>query len=95
MASTIALLITRHGLRARLRDAGEARLLLLAETTTMVDPYLTSEWGVGRVAVIAYIKALSPVLIGSVHLPYTDRKNGSPDLQTLRKVVSAVMQGAK
>lgn len=91
----VALVITRDGLRARLRDAGAARFPLLAETTTMVGEYLTAERGAGRIAVTADVTALSPTLIGSVHLLYTDRESGSPDVQALRKVVRAVMQGAK
>jgi AcrR family transcriptional regulator len=93
--AVVALVITRDGLRARLRDVGAARFPLLAETTAMVGAYLSAERGAGRVAVTADITALSPTLIGSVHLLYTDRENGPPDVQALRKVVGAVMQGAK
>jgi AcrR family transcriptional regulator len=92
--SMVALVVTRNGLRARLRDAGAARFPLLAEGLAMVTTYLTAEQAAGRVAATADIPSLAAALIGSVHLLFTDRESGAPGAEALQKVVTAVMQGA-
>jgi AcrR family transcriptional regulator len=90
----VALVITRDGLRARLRDAGAPRFPLIAEGLAMVDAYLAEEQAVGRVAATADIPALSPALIGSVHLLFTDSENGTPGKADICRVVSAALRGA-
>jgi len=89
----VALVIMRDGLRARLREAGAARFPLIAEGSAMVTGYLTEEQALGRVATTADLAALSPTLIGSVHLLFTDREGGVPDAEALHKVVASVMHG--
>ncbi|MHB1488082.1 MAG: TetR/AcrR family transcriptional regulator [Acidimicrobiales bacterium] len=90
----VSLVITRDGLRDRLRGAGAARFPLLAEVSTRVTAYLTEEQALGRVAATADIPTLSHMLIGSVHLLFTNRESGPPDAEALHKVVAGVMQGA-
>jgi AcrR family transcriptional regulator len=92
--ATVALIITRDGLRDRLRDAGAARFPLLAETSAMVTAYLSEEQALGRVAATADVPTLSLMLIGSVHLLFTDRESGPPDPETLHKVIATAMRGA-
>jgi AcrR family transcriptional regulator len=89
----VALVITRDRLRARLREAGAGRFPLIAEGSAMVTAYLTEEQALGRVAATADIPTLSPTLVGSVHLLFTDRESGPPDAEALHKVVETVMQG--
>jgi AcrR family transcriptional regulator len=89
-----ALVIIRDGLRTHLRAAGAARFPLIAEGTAMVTAYLTEEQRLGRVATDADTTALSPTLIGSLHLLFTDRESGPPDVAAVRKVVATVMQGS-
>lgn len=88
----VALVITRDGVRDRLRDAGAARFPLLAEGSAMVTAYLGEEQALGRVAATADIPALSHTLIGSVHLLSTDRESGPPDPEELHRVVATIMQ---
>ncbi len=88
-----ALVITRDGVRERLREAGAARFPLIAEGTVMVTAYLTEERVLGRVALTADVPTLSPTLIGSVHLLFTDRESDPPDAEALRKIVVAVLGG--
>ncbi len=90
----VALVITRDGVRARLRDAGAARFPLMAEGSSMITAYLTEEQARGRIAATADIPALTPTLIGAVHLLFTDRESGPPDAEALHKVVATVMRGA-
>lgn len=90
----VALVITRDGLRERLREAGAARFPLIAEASAMVAAYLSEEQALGRVAATADIPTLSHMLIGSVHLLFTDRDSGPPEAEAVRKVVAGVLGGA-
>jgi AcrR family transcriptional regulator len=92
-AAMVALVVMRDGLRARLRSAGAARFPLIAEGSAMVTGYLAEEQALGRVVAAADLAALSPTLIGSAHLLFTDREAGVPDATALRRVVASVMQG--
>lgn len=89
-----ALVITRDGVRSRLREAGAARFPLIAEGTAAVTAYLAAEQGLGRIAATADITTLSPTLIGAAHLLFADRESGPPNAQSLHKLVVGVLQGA-
>jgi len=90
----VALVISRHGLRARLRQAGAARIPLLAEGTAMIASYLTTEQDLGRIAVEADIDTLAPTLIGAAHLLFTDRNSPPPDTAAVHKIVTTIMAGS-
>ncbi|HUC03852.1 MAG TPA: TetR/AcrR family transcriptional regulator [Acidimicrobiales bacterium] len=90
----VALVITRDGLRERLRQARAPRFPLLAQAAVMVGDYLTEEQMLGRVAPNADIPTLSHMLIGSVHLLFTDREAEPPDTEAVRKVVAGVLRSA-
>jgi AcrR family transcriptional regulator len=90
----VALVVTRDGLRARLRDAGAPRLPLLAAGTALISSYLTAERELGRIEPTADIATLSPTLIGAVHLMFTDRESAPPDPGSLCKAVGTVVAGA-
>ncbi len=89
----VALVISRDGLRARLRQAGSARIPLLGEGTAMIVSYLSAERELGRIAANADIDALAPTLIGAVHLLLTDQEGGSPGPGAVHKVVTTVIAG--
>ena len=88
-----ALVITRDGLRTRLREAGAPRFPLIAEGSTSITAYLGAEQALGRLAGSADIPTLSYTLIGATHLLFTDRESGPPDAEALRKVVVGVLRG--
>jgi AcrR family transcriptional regulator len=90
----VALVVTRDGLRARLRDAGAARFPLIADAAAAITTYLMAEQALGRVAGTADIPTLSHTLIGAAHLLFTDREKGPPDTEVLHKVVVGVLHGA-
>ena len=91
--AVVALVVTRDGLRARLRDAGAARFPLLAEASAMVAAYLAAEQGSGGLASTADVPTVAHTLVGSVHLLYTDREHGPPGAEALHRCVAAVVQG--
>jgi hypothetical protein len=47
----------------------------------------------GRVATTVDVPILSHMLIGSVHLLFTDHESATPDAEALHKVVKNVIQG--
>jgi AcrR family transcriptional regulator len=89
----VALVITREGLRGRLREAGAAPLPLVAEASAMVTAYLAAEQASGRVVPTADVETLGPTLVGAAHLLFTDREAGAPEPEDVRKVIAAVMHG--
>jgi AcrR family transcriptional regulator len=90
----VGLVISRDGLRARLRQAGAARIPLLAEGTAMVASYLGAERDLGRIAAGADIDTLAPTIIGAAHLLFTDRGSTPTDTATVHKMVTTIMAGS-
>jgi AcrR family transcriptional regulator len=92
--AVVALVITRDGLRERLRTMGAARFPLIGEASAILAAYLAEEQALGRVAATTDIPTLSHTLIGSAHLLLSSRESGPTEADALHKVVATVMQGA-
>lgn len=90
----VGLVISRDGLRSRLRQAGAARIPLIAEGTAMIASYLGAERDLGRIAADADIDTLAPTIIGAAHLLFTDRESIRPDTATVHKMVTTIMAGS-
>jgi AcrR family transcriptional regulator len=89
----VGLIISRDGLRARLRQAGSARVPLLGEGTAMIASYLATERDLGRIAADADLDTLPPTLIGAVHLLFTDPEATPIEAEAVHKVVTTVIAG--
>ena len=89
----VGLIISRDGLRARLRQTGSARVPLLAEGTAMIASYLTTECDLGRIAADADVDTLAPTLIGAVHLLFTGREGTPIEAGAVHKIVTTVIAG--
>ena len=89
----VGLVISRDGLRARLRQAGSSGVPVLAEATAMLAGYLSAERELGRVAADADVDTLAPTLIGAGHLLFADREAGPPKTAAVHKVVATVLAG--
>ncbi|MFB7629633.1 TetR/AcrR family transcriptional regulator [Streptomyces sp. NPDC056149] len=89
----VGLVISRDGLRARLRQAGSSGVPVLAEATAMLAGYLSAERELGRIAADADVDTLAPTLIGAGHLLFADREAGPPTTTAVRKVVATVLAG--
>ncbi|GAA3636256.1 TetR/AcrR family transcriptional regulator [Streptomyces iranensis] len=87
----VSLVISRDGLRARLRETTPTGLPLLTEATVMIASYLTTERDRGRIAADADIDALAPTVIGAGHLLFADREAAPPDAVAVRKMVTTVI----
>jgi AcrR family transcriptional regulator len=89
----VALIISRDGLRARLRQAIPTGVPVLTAATTMIACYLTIERELGRIAADADVDTLAPTLIGAGHLLFADREGAPPEAGAVRKVVTTVIAG--
>ncbi|MFJ2738811.1 TetR/AcrR family transcriptional regulator [Streptomyces sp. NPDC087440] len=91
--ATVALVVSRDGLRTRLRETTPAGIPLLAEATELFATHLAAERMRGRIAPEADVHALAPTLIGTGHLLFADRTGPAPDAETVRRAVGAVLGG--
>jgi AcrR family transcriptional regulator len=89
----VGLIISRDGLRARLREAGTSRIPLLGEGTAMIASYLTAERDLGRIATDTDVDTLAPTLIGAAHLLFTSREGIPVEAEAVHKVVTTVIAG--
>jgi len=89
--AVVALVVTRHGLRVRLHQKGAARLPLIAEGTAMISAYLRAEQQRGRLNADADVSTLAVLLIGAVHLRYTESEAAMPGDTEVRAVVTTVI----
>ncbi|MGX8903761.1 TetR/AcrR family transcriptional regulator [Streptomyces netropsis] len=88
----VALVTSRDGLRARLRQAGVAGIPIMTEATAMIASYLVAERELGRIAPAADINTLAPTLVGAGHLMFADRNGTPPEAEAVRKVVTTVIR---
>ena len=88
------LVIARDELRTRLRAATGSRIPVIAESTALVSGYLAAERDLGRIAAGADIGTLAPMLVGAVHLLFTDTDGAVPDDSAVARVVSAALASA-
>ncbi|RDI49407.1 TetR/AcrR family transcriptional regulator [Nocardia mexicana] len=92
VAVAIVPLITfRDELRDRLRRAGVTGLPVLSEAGAMIAEYLTAERELGRIAADADVDTLGLSLIGSGHLLAAGHADGTPDIESVRRIVTAVL----
>ena len=89
----VGLLIFRDDLRARLRQAGAARVPVLTEATAMIAAYLAAERDLGRVAADADVDTLALTLIGAGHLLFAGREGIPPEAAEVDKVVTTTLAG--
>ena len=90
----VGLVISRDGLRARLRRTTPTGIPLLTEAAALIAAYLTAEQELGRIAPDADVGALAPMLIGSGHLLFADRTGSRPDAAAVHRVVTAALADA-
>ncbi len=92
--AVVGLIISRDGLRARLRQARPGPgLPLLTEAAAMLAAYLTAERDLGRIAADADVDTLAPTLLGASHLLFADRDGGPPQADAVHKMVTTVIAG--
>ncbi|MCT2583012.1 TetR/AcrR family transcriptional regulator [Actinophytocola gossypii] len=91
--AVVPLVTFRDGLRNRLRETWPAGIPVLTEAVTMVAAYLAAERARGRITPEAEVDGLAPMLIGTAHLLFGDRRT-PPDDATVHEMVTTVIGGA-
>ncbi|HUA48061.1 MAG TPA: TetR/AcrR family transcriptional regulator [Solirubrobacteraceae bacterium] len=89
----LGLVTSRHELLARLRRTTPTGIPVLAEVTAMLASYLAIERELGRVAAVADVDALAPMLVGTGHLLFAGQRDAPPTPEAVRKVVAAALAG--
>ncbi|MGH8995963.1 MAG: TetR/AcrR family transcriptional regulator [Acidimicrobiales bacterium] len=89
----VGLVISRDGLRDRLRQATPTGVPVLAEAGTMIASYLSTERELGRIAEDADVETLALTLIGAGHLLFAGGKGTPPEAGAVHKVVATVIAG--
>lgn len=87
----VGLVISRDGLRARLRETRPTGIPLMTEATAMIASYLRVEQHIGRVPADADVATLAPTLIGAAHLLFADRTGDPPTAVAVQNVVRTVI----
>ncbi len=92
----VGLVISRDGLRARLRQTRPTGIPLLAEATAMIASYLTAERDLGRIATTADVNTLAAMVIGTGHLNFAGRHpdSGPPSTTEIREIMVTIVAGA-
>jgi AcrR family transcriptional regulator len=90
----VSLVISRDGLRERLRQATPSGVPLLAEAGAMLASYLTAERELGRIAGDADVDTLALTLIGTGHLLFAGRDATAVHADAVARVVTSVIAGA-
>ncbi|SEL85525.1 TetR/AcrR family transcriptional regulator [Streptacidiphilus jiangxiensis] len=89
--AVVGLVISRDGLRARLRVTRPVGIPLLGDATAVLARHLAAERDLGRLSPGADVDTLAPTLIGAGHLLLADRTGTPPDREALRRVVAGVL----
>ncbi|MHA4817584.1 TetR/AcrR family transcriptional regulator [Streptomyces aculeolatus] len=92
--AVVGLVVSRDGLRARLRRTRPTGVPLLADAADMLAAYLAAERDRGRLAPDADVPTLAPTLVGAGHLLFADREAAPPAPDEVRKVVAGVVASA-
>ena len=91
--AVLGLVISRDGLRARLRQRGSTGVPILTEAAGMIASYLVKERELGRIRADADVDTLAPALIGAAHMLFAGRKGVTIEPGAVHKVVATVIAG--
>ena len=92
--AVVGRLVSRDGLRARLRETRPTGIPLLSDATAALAAYLGAERELGRLSPDADLDALAPTLVGAGHLLLADRTGAPADADALARVVAGVLAGS-
>ncbi|MFE5331118.1 TetR/AcrR family transcriptional regulator [Embleya sp. NPDC056575] len=89
----VGLVVSRDELRARLRRTTPTGVPILTEATAMIAGYLAAERALGRLVPDADPDTLAPMLVGTGHLLFADRKGTPPTRETVHRAVRTFLAG--
>ncbi|GGK91797.1 TetR/AcrR family transcriptional regulator [Nocardia jinanensis] len=91
----IAVISSRDGVRAQLRETTPHGVPIFTEATAMLSTYLRAERGIGRLIPQADTDALAFTLIGTGHLLFAGELGGLPDTDAVEEIVASIVVGAE
>lgn len=93
--AVVRLVLSRDGLRARLRTGARQGIPVLTEGADGLAEYLAAEQRVGRIRADATPAVLANALIGTGHLLFAAELGGPPDESAVHEVVEGIIVGAE
>lgn len=93
--AVVRLVLSRDGLRARLRTGARQGIPVLTEGADGLAEYLAAEQRVGRIRADATPAVLANALIGTGHLLFAAELGGLPDESAVHEVVEGIIVGAE
>jgi AcrR family transcriptional regulator len=93
----LGLIISRDGLRTRLREAGVKGVPILSESATMIAGYLAAERDHGRLPADAEVHLLATTLIGTTQLIFAEAAAGDQAVSTaaVHRAVTGVIAATR
>lgn len=93
--AVVRLVLSRDGLRARLRTGARQGIPVLTEGADGLAEYLAAEQRVGRIRADVTPAVLANALIGTGHLLFAAELGGLPDESAVHEVVEGIIVGAE
>ncbi|MCD0447035.1 TetR/AcrR family transcriptional regulator [Glycomyces sp. A-F 0318] len=87
--------ISRDGLRSRLRETTPRGIPILTEAGARLAAYLDAERRLGRIDPRTDPRTLAMTLIGTGHLLFAGELGATPDVSAVREVVESLIVGAE
>ncbi|GAA1680874.1 TetR family transcriptional regulator [Glycomyces endophyticus] len=91
----VGLVISRDGVRTRLRETSPRGLPILTEAGARLAAYLDAERRYGRLVPGTDTRTLAMTLVGTGHLLFAGELGALPDASAVREVVEAITVGAE
>lgn len=91
----VRLVLSRDGLRGRLRAGARQGVPMLTEAVDGLTEYLVAEQRVGRIRADATPAVLANALIGTGHLLFAAELGGLPDESAVHEIVEGIIVGAE
>lgn len=89
----IGIVVSRDGVRDRLRETTGQGLPIMAEAASEVSSYLATQRKAGAVTAAADPDTVAMTLIGTTHLLFAGELGGLPDTSAVEEVVEAIVVG--
>jgi AcrR family transcriptional regulator len=91
----VPLVISREGLRTRLRESWPAGVPVITQAAEIIADYLRAERDLGRVAADADVDTLAVMLIATTQMEFTAKDGAELAAEAVDRIVAAVLSGAR
>lgn len=94
MLGLVSIVISRDGVRRRVRADGASGIPLLSDATAVVTRQLDDERAAGRIRTDTDPTQLALAIVGTAHMLFAGELGGLPDHSAVYEVVESLVVGA-